>query len=501
MATTDDVSPLPDWFSADLEEAIKDCRQACGSPPANDVGSNYTWLLAEGEWATMKFKAFSQHAHLFPRLQEHMSIVMLPLTSSGAIACGGIKEPKTLTEACLWLKRFQQDNCIRLIVTCSPFSQHSSLEPRHASTYLKDMRRKQVKAEDVYESALIAFLFLAKKYCVFGLHDLYQLVASITGHEDEEEDFDTLGLSKPSSIQCPPCELCLVPSTEDTGLWNSVSSHFEPLIPFNSSTKILKFPSSFPQLSTEFYFMERYRPHATPPVLSRFSREARRCRLASHWVEGLHHLYHLGLNNYHIILRRGVRHLHGIKYGIAAKPNVGAAHICLTYLNQLEYQRRLLVLLQANLETFPNAWAVPQNPSWVEGIGKSCETLVMDNKVTEGKARTIRQQIMEQLSLAQSTGHRYLTMLAMAFVPISAVVAIFGMNAREINGSAWPIKYFVILAVSLTVALVLLPLIASSTGSFDSNQLGRQTQSLADMVPAIDLFRFQPRVRYFQVVR
>ncbi|KAJ8127862.1 hypothetical protein O1611_g5774 [Lasiodiplodia mahajangana] len=453
MVITDNVPPFPVWLSADLEDAIKTCRQGCNSrqaqqPSAIDVGSNYTWLITQGEWAARKLKQFSQPAELLPELQENVSIVLFPLTASASIASEGIKEPKTLTEACLWLKKFQQNSCARLIMR-GPLN--------------------GIKAEDVYEAALIAFLFLAKKYFVFGLHDLYQLVASITGREDEDENCDGLGISNPGFIQCPPSETCSVLSIEDIGLWNSVSSQFEPLIPLESSTKVLKFPSPFPQLATEFFFMERYRPHGAHPVSKsvfsvwgnwtsadqswacivasrdrlmtqayqqRLKKEftqgsiATRCKLVSHWVEGLHYLYHLGLNNYHLIVREGVRHLHKIKYEIAAKPNVGATYICLAYMNHLEYHRRLLVSIGENLEEFPNAWRVSQKPPWAEKIDQSCQTLVADTKVAEDRARDIRQR------------------------------SIFGMNTQEINGSAWPIKYFAISAVPLTVVLVLLPLVA-----------------------------------------
>ena len=40
------------------------------------------------------------------------------------------------------------------------------------------------------------------------------------------------------------------------------------------------------------------------------------------------------------------------------------------------------------------------------------------------------------------------------------------MNATEINGSAWPIKYYVIVSVPLTVATLLVPLFAIQTFNF-----------------------------------
>ncbi|KAI1733514.1 hypothetical protein F4680DRAFT_399183 [Xylaria scruposa] len=485
----------------ELDGAVKDCRRELSprrvdsSIPA-EIGPDRNWLVAQGEWAAKKLKITQQMTHIPSKLRRHVSIAAIPLTAAGGIAPERIQELNTLTEAWRLLKSLPQNANHHLILVCSPFRSNGS--------EILSSRRKisiDTKKEDLYDAALIAFLFLAKRHITFGFDDIYQMILSVTPRGKQVEHYEASDLSdRISPIQCPSSEHCHSPNYAGIPvLWNSISSSSTLTSSSNCSTKIIRFPDSFPYLTTDNFYMERYKPQSVhpesksvfsvwggwsptrqgwiciltgrDPVMTQVYRhrltehleqgdETIRAKMASHWSETLHHLYHLGFNNYQIIIRDVMKRLYDMKYQSAAKPTVGAGNLCLTYMSHLEYHRRLLRMIKSNLPIFPEAWKMSQNSQWVTTFCQLCDGLVENNKAAEFEAHRIRELIIEQFNLSQSGSVRYLTVLATTFVPLGAVASIFGMNTQEINGSAWPIRYFVISAVPLTILLIVLPLIA-----------------------------------------
>ncbi|KAG5663551.1 hypothetical protein KAF25_001487, partial [Fusarium avenaceum] len=171
---------------------------------------------------------------------------------------------------------------------------------------------------------------------------------------------------------------------------------------------------------------------------------------SSHWTELTHYLYVIGINDARLVLRDALKAIHTIKYQNASNPTTGSAHICLMYMNHLEYHQRLLDRLEQEFETFPPVWRIVSTPVWPDGLVKTCHYLQGDLVKALAETTQVRNMIIQQYSLSQSRKTGVLTILASIFVPMSFVATFFGMNTKEINNSAWPLNYYIIAAISLT---------------------------------------------------
>ncbi|KAH8674190.1 cora-like Mg2+ transporter protein-domain-containing protein [Xylariales sp. PMI_506] len=169
----------------------------------------------------------------------------------------------------------------------------------------------------------------------------------------------------------------------------------------------------------------------------------------THFLQAVHNLYRLGLNDACIRLIDAADEIEHLKY----QDTVGSALACLMLMNHLEYHKRIVESLMASIPGLHSA-------NEMDDIADQCRSLINDVSRVYDEARSARSLIIEQINLSQSSNLGYLTILATVFVPMTAVAGIFGMNTMEINGSNWPIKYFIVSAVPLTVVAVLLPLTA-----------------------------------------
>ncbi|EAU29678.1 predicted protein [Aspergillus terreus NIH2624] len=295
-------------------------------------------------------------------------------------------------------------------------------------------------------------------------------------------------------------ESMLAPPPEDE--WRSAKS-LNPgkMQTSTSSTKVMLFPGPHPQAHTKHMWMERHKPHGRRPVstskvaiwgswsqnqtgwscLIAFSNiEAATVysdrlssvlsgsnaqmvdKLTKHWVRACYYICRLGLNDASLRLVDISEAIDNLRYLNAATPKPGGALACLMYMNQLEYQKRLVDFLSASLGKFPTNWDIVQKPGWTKDMAKKCRLLSSNIDKVYEEASKLRNLVIEHYGLAQSRNLGFLTILASFFVPITAVSGFFGMNTTEINGGTWPTKYFGIVAGSLTFVSVLLPLVVLS---------------------------------------
>ncbi|KAI0537738.1 hypothetical protein GGR58DRAFT_527051 [Xylaria digitata] len=500
MEAVENISLRPQ-YAKKLEEIVKSCRdeheQRQGqAQPIHDSTTNFTanesWLISKGEWAIQKLDDLWKNSTTYLRVpnldEEHLSVTMYSLTTTGHRGQVTIRRLITLQEA--W------DS------VCSKTPHKISVKDSMLAN-LKGIfdHETHIDENDLYEAALTAFLFMVKDRFSFGLEDLFDLMTSYLYREEKEENDGSI-FSNLTNLKPDPClssETCDTLGMGDACGWHSVTmppSAFSR--PAGNSTITIAFPDSFPEFSTKYYLMERHQPHSKPPrsrsvfsiwgtwvttekwtcicvgadlkmtdsyrekpsEISEKGSDAQRNALASHWAECIHHLYHLGLNNTRLIVREGLKQLDSLKYQNIAKPKVGAAHVCLMYMNHLQYHRRLLQVLQAHVMEAPRSWKLPKDLPWKKGVRRICQGLVRDTRIVHSEASTTRELIIKQLELTQTGQLGFLTILATFFVPLSAVASIFGMNTKEINKSEWPIKYYIASAVPLTVVSVLLPLFA-----------------------------------------
>ncbi|KAK2593660.1 hypothetical protein QQS21_008629 [Conoideocrella luteorostrata] len=335
--------------------------------------------------------------------------------------------------------------------------------------------------QDISKAAAISFLMLMKLHFDLDIADLFALLAVLIPFPDEHI-FEA--------------SLLPDPSTDD---WQSARIPGLQSLRYTSpSTKVMRFPGAYPAYRTEYMWMERHKLHGKPPKsasdvamlggwknnratwfsLIVFSDDlaadvyARQLnclantedsqiveQLESHWIEGCYYIYHMALNDACIWLAHAAETLDQLRYKNALSPTVGGALVCLMFMNHLEYNRRVVGFLSANIDSVPESWKV-ESTGWSRDIASRCQLLRADIGTIYDEASSLRSLTIEQHGLAQSRNVGFLTVLAAFFVPITAVSGFFGMNTTEINGSNWPTKYFGVIAGPLTIFSVLLPLIA-----------------------------------------
>ncbi|KAI1268793.1 hypothetical protein F5Y18DRAFT_372484 [Xylariaceae sp. FL1019] len=507
MASSEDASLLTYTFHETaylIEEAIQHCvndSQETGRSMIPDALVKDKWLISVGQWALKKLRAYETLRLWYKLERQHISLEMISCCAEGHAKCLRIERPETLEEALTKMSHHIQNGTRRMLITgCKGYGddqQANKGSPKTLARRINIPRNIHLLAKPTSEAAIIAFLFVFRGFFAVDLDSLYDLLNAIRPHL--EYDDDELTLSSLTSVRRDECESLNDFSLMPPGMPDPVAqSSPSPSQPRSSTTKILKFPSPFPTMETEYLYMERHQPHATQPTPTLFSMfgsnynesknwvalslssnpelmkayrsritklllsqeddEARRKQLTD-WTECVHHLYHVGLDHAQKILCDGMRQMNNFKFQGFKAPRTGAAHIYLTYMNHLEFQNSLVNLLQKNLSVFPPQWNLSRT-TWVKEIRSNCKALAKNNRTLHKEAVKVRALVIEQHTLSQASSLGFLTTLASFFVPISAVASVFGMNTREINDSAWPIRYFITAAVPLTIVSVLLPLIA-----------------------------------------
>jgi len=354
-------------------------------------------------------------------------------------------------------------------------------------------------------SAAIACLYLAQGHFDFGVNELYHLVDAVLTNGDSNHE--SLFADIPESCLYPAAvKVALEDHPSNRATWHSVKTMSILPNKFSlSTTKVLVFPDVYPLFQTNWSWMDIYQPHGSPPAssskcaiwgawdtdqpkwnciltisnqgmaetyvqilnevlssgVSSISSE-----LLSHWLQSLHYLYILGFNNTRLIIRDAMKTLHELKYNHTAYPNTSAAHVCLMYVNHLEYHKKLVSRIRIELGAFPLEWRVGETPNWTEDLKGDCAVLETELSTVQKEAIEIRKMILEQYSLSQSQRTIVLTILAAIFIPMGFVASLFGMNTTEINGSAWPTRYYIIASVPLTIVTLLVPLYAIQTFNF-----------------------------------
>ncbi|KAE8444065.1 hypothetical protein EG329_000933 [Mollisiaceae sp. DMI_Dod_QoI] len=361
------------------------------------------------------------------------------------------------------------------------FAKSDSLFPQVKSLNFKRfMSQDFPPSEEICRSAVVALVLLLKSHLSLSIPDLYYLMAESLGHP---ESYHRPQLLSTLSEE----DMCL--DTDWDGPWHSITSTAVlPKAFSGSSTKILTFPGTLPQHQTQYNYMDIYQPHGhQPEARSSCANWGARPKLgvvsyntpplelksllSSHWMNLLRYVYRIGINDGRLILRKAAQDIERIRYSNSAKPSTGSVNVCLMYLNHFDYFKRMTKSLCEEVEIYPPQWRTPNPsklnpPDWVQEVGRHCETLVEELSMVTGEAKYVRTMILEQKSLLESRKTSLLTLLASIFVPMSFVASFFGMNTVEINGSAWKIKYYFIVAIPLAVLTVLLPLIILPTFHF-----------------------------------
>ncbi|KAF7956794.1 hypothetical protein EAE96_004121 [Botrytis aclada] len=282
-----------------------------------------------------------------------------------------------------------------------------------------------------------------------------------------------------------------VVDTQGCPLWYS-SEHARLCAPRagNTSTKVLNFPSAVPPSYIDESYMDNYKSHGQYPLeisqcsiwgststngsswrsvfvfqsletASTFDKSVRNQvllqgvtnslppRPLSHWLGLVKIVYKIGFNDSRLALRVPMRRIYEIKFKNAAKPKAGWANACLMYIHHIESSQIACGRLRKEASVFPEQ-GCRAAPHWVQHIVEQSLVLDVELRGVHDRSHGVRKMILEQLDLDQKATATTLTILASLFLPLSLVGTFFGMNAIEINGSKWPVRYYFTSAVPFT---------------------------------------------------